>query len=138
MDSETKELKELSEKADAKIQSIQKMKNSTGMQISGENITATQMIGQFTQSSKDQVQRHLADLKDQVENHKEQLPEAEDILSDINRVERDLIKSQPDAVSILSRINDIVKAIIPLATPIPALTHLGNQLLQAAMSVFQR
>lgn len=139
MDSELKELKELSAKADAKIKSIvyQNMQNSIGIQIAGDNSTATQ-VGQFTPGSKDQVQRHLAELKDQVESHKEQLPKAEDILSDINRVERDLKEAEPDAVSIISRINDIVKALLHAATPIPAIIHFGNQLLQAAMNVFPK
>lgn len=140
MDTELNELKELSEQTDAKIQRmvIQKMKNvQGGIQISGNKNTAIQ-AGQFTRSSKDQIQRYLAELKEGVERHREQLPKAEDMLSDIDRVARDLAEDQPDTVSILSRINDVVKLLIRFAPSFPGLIHLGNQLLHTATSVFQK
>lgn len=132
MGDELSELKKLSEKI------TQRVENSPGAIVQGGNYNTAFQTGQFTQTSKDQVQRYLAELQEQVESHKEQLPKAEAILSDISQAAQDLADDQPDAVSIITRLNLIVKRLIPFAQTFPALVHLGDQLLRSATSIFQK
>lgn len=137
MSTEDQELSHLIDKA-GEIQQfvVQRMDRSPGgTQVGGNNnVTYVYQAGKFSQELITNLENVLKELRAKVSDNLNEIPKAQRVLDDINRISEDIKENEPDPPSILSRARDIALAVGKIAALVP----LAKQLLSFLTSLFSR